>query len=54
MAYWSSRVMARLQEWECWPVIRDHYAAKGKDLDAIYKHVKDLLEERNLRWGRAV
>lgn len=50
----AKKAMARLQEWECWPVIRDHYAAKGKDGDAIYKHVKDLLEERSVRWGRAV
>lgn len=50
----AKKAMARLQEWECWPVIRDHYAAKGKDERAIYEHVRDLLEERTIRWGRAV
>jgi len=43
-----------LKEWDCWPVIRDHYAAKGLDEDNLYKHIKGLLEERNVRWGRAV
>jgi hypothetical protein len=43
-----------LKDWECWPVIRDHYAAKGMDEDALYKHIKGILEERHVRWGRAV
>ena len=44
----------RLQTWECWPVIRDHYAVKDMSEHDIYKHIKNLLEERNVRWGRAV
>lgn len=44
----------RLQDWECWPVIRDHYLAKGMDTDKLYKHIKAMLEERHVRWGRAV
>lgn len=44
----------RLRQWECWPVIRDHYAAKDMNERALYKHIKALLEERNVRWGRAV
>lgn len=44
----------RLQEWECWPVIRDHYAAKGMSERDLYRHLRDLLEERHVRWGRAV
>ena len=44
----------RLKDWECWPVIRDHYAAKGMDEDGLYKHLKNILEERHVRWGRAV
>ena len=43
-----------LKDWICWPVIRDHYAAKGMDEDGLYKHIKGILEERNVRWGRAV
>jgi len=44
----------RLREWECWPVIRDHYAAKDMGERDIYKHIKALLEERHVRWGRAI
>ncbi|MFI8579678.1 hypothetical protein [Ectopseudomonas khazarica] len=44
----------RLRNWECWPVIRDHYAAKGMSERDIYKHIKALVEERHVRWGRAV
>jgi hypothetical protein len=43
-----------LKEWDCWPVIRDHYASKGLNEDRLYKHLKALLEERSVRWGRAV
>ncbi|WP_158704680.1 hypothetical protein [Ectopseudomonas mendocina] len=34
--------------------IRDHYAAKGMDEDALYEHIKGILEERYVRWGHAV
>ena len=44
----------RLKEWECWPVIRDHYAAKDMSEHDLYKHIKTLLQERHVRWGRAV
>jgi len=44
----------RLREWECWPVIRDHYAAKDMSERDLYKHIKNLLQERHVRWGRAV
>jgi hypothetical protein len=50
----ARRAFYRLKDWECWPVIRDHYAAKGMDEDALYKHLKGILEERHVRWGRAV
>ncbi|WFC61515.1 hypothetical protein EWH21_07190 [Pseudomonas sp. REST10] len=50
----ARRSFHRLKDWECWPVIRDHYAAKGMDEDALYKHIKGILEERYVRWGRAV
>lgn len=43
-----------LKKWDCWPVIRDHYAGKGMSERALYAHVKGLLEERHVRWGRGV
>ncbi|MFP6864075.1 hypothetical protein, partial [Pseudomonas sp.] len=50
----AKKALDRLQAWECWPVIRDHYAAKDMSEYDIYQHIKKLLEERNVRWGRAV
>ncbi len=50
----AQKAFESLQQWDCWPVIRDHYAAKGKTERDIYKHIKALLEERHIRWGRAV
>ena len=50
----AKKAFDRLQTWECWPVIRDHYAAKEMSEYDIYKHIKDLLEERHVRWGRAI
>ena len=50
----ARKAFYRLKDWECWPVIRDHYAAKGMDEDGLYKHIKGILEERHVRWGRAV
>jgi hypothetical protein len=50
----AEKAFASLREWECWPVIRDHYADKGKTERDIYKHVQKLLAERTVRWGRAV
>lgn len=50
----ARKAFYRLRDWECWPVIRDHYAAKGMDEDGLYKHIKDILEQRHVRWGRAV
>ncbi|WXL26862.1 hypothetical protein WG219_05130 [Ectopseudomonas mendocina] len=48
------KAFSTLKEWDCWGVIRDHYAAKGMSEYDLYKHVKALLEERHVRWGRAV
>tara|TARA_R100001244_G_scaffold43936_3_gene39337 strand:+ start:19680 stop:19838 length:159 start_codon:yes stop_codon:yes gene_type:complete len=50
----AKKAFSRLKEWECWPVIRDHYAAKDMSEHDIYKHIKTLLEERSVRWGRAI
>ncbi|TRX75349.1 hypothetical protein [Pseudomonas mangiferae] len=50
----AEKAFASLRGWECWPVIRDHYADKGKTERDIYKHIQRLLTERVVRWGRAV
>lgn len=50
----ATRAFQALQEWDCWPVIRDHYHDKGKTDQDIYRHIRDLLQERHIRWGRAV
>ncbi|MDG9931025.1 MULTISPECIES: hypothetical protein [unclassified Pseudomonas] len=50
----AKKAFNRLTEWECWPVIRDYYAAKGMTPHDLYGHIRDLLEERHVRWGRAV
>ncbi len=50
----ARRAFHRLKDWECWPVIRDHYAAKGMDEGGLYKHIKGILEERHIRWGCAI
>jgi len=50
----AKKAFDTLQQWECWTVIRDHYAAKDMSEYDLYKHIKALLEERNVRWGRAV
>jgi hypothetical protein len=50
----AKKAFSSLKEWDCWPVIRDHYEAKGKTENQIYEHIRDLLTERSIRWGRAV
>ena len=50
----AKKAFKTLQQWDCWPVIRDHYAAKEMTQDDLYKHIRDLLTERHVRWGRAV
>ena len=50
----AKKAFNRLKEWECWPVIRDHYAAKDMTENDLFQHIKGLLEERHVRWGRAV
>jgi len=50
----AKQAFDRLREWECWPVIRDHYAAKDMTERDLYKHIKALLQERHVRWGRAI
>ncbi|WP_313133437.1 hypothetical protein [Stutzerimonas nitrititolerans] len=43
-----------LKEWDCWPVIRDHYAGKGMTDLMLFAHIEKLLQERHVRWGRAI
>lgn len=50
----AKKAFSTLKQWDCWPVIRDHYAAKDMTEFDLYCHVRDLLEERHIRWGRAV
>ena len=50
----AKKAFNRLKEWECWPVIRDHYAAKDMTENDLFQHIKGLLEERHVRWGRSV
>ena len=50
----AKKAFNRLQEWECWPVIRDHFADKGMTERDVYKWLRDKLTERTVRWGRAV
>ena len=35
-------------------VLEDHYQSKGKDLQELREHLSDLLEERYIRYGKAV
>ncbi|EXF46083.1 hypothetical protein BAY1663_01464 [Pseudomonas sp. BAY1663] len=50
----AKKAFETLKQWDCWPVIRDHYAAKDMSERDLYKHIKDLLQERHVRWGRAI
>jgi len=50
----AKKAFETLKQWDCWPVIRDHYAAKDMTERELYKHIKALLQERHVRWGRAV
>ncbi|MNZ73751.1 hypothetical protein D3C78_921780 [compost metagenome] len=50
----AKKAFERLQEWECWPVIRDHYELKGKSERDVYRWIRDKLTERSVRWGKAI
>jgi len=50
----AEKVFASLQGWDCWPVIRDHYADKDMGERDVYRHIQALMRERIVRWGRAV
>ena len=50
----AAKAFECLKNWDCWTVIREHYLSKGKTERDIYRHIRDLLEERHVRWGRAV
>lgn len=50
----ATKAFECLKEWECWPVIRDHFADKGKTERDVYAWLRDKLTERTIRWGVAV
>ncbi|WP_417582111.1 hypothetical protein [Nitrincola sp.] len=50
----AKKAFQRLQEWECWTVIKDHFESKGKNERDIYNWIRDKLTERTIRWGVAV
>ncbi|WP_286640096.1 hypothetical protein [Thiopseudomonas alkaliphila] len=50
----AKKAFDRLQEWECWPVIQEHFENKGMTERDIYKWLRDKLTERTIRWGVAV
>jgi len=50
----AKKAFSVLRKWDCWPVIRDHYAAKGMSSADVLAHIAKLIEERHVRWGRAV
>lgn len=50
----AKKALERLKEWECWPVIRDHFANKGLTERDVYRWLRDKLVERTIRWGVAV
>jgi len=43
-----------LKQWDCWGVVREHYACKGMSEGKLFEHIEKLLKERHVRWGRAV
>ncbi|MBB2494490.1 hypothetical protein [Aquipseudomonas ullengensis] len=50
----AKKAFSVLRKWDCWPVIREHYAAKGMTTPDLLAHIEKLIEERHVRWGRAV
>ncbi len=50
----AKKAFERLKEWECWPVIKEHFENKGQSERDIYNWIRDKLTERTVRWGVAV
>lgn len=50
----AHKAFEELKKLTCWPVIRDHFADKGKTERQIYQWLRDKLTERTIRWGVAV
>lgn len=50
----AKKALGRLKEWECWPVILEHFEGKGKTERDIYYWLRDKLTERTLRYGVAI
>ncbi|MEH6564707.1 MAG: hypothetical protein V7756_05205 [Halopseudomonas sp.] len=50
----AKKAFDRLKEWECWPVISEHFKNKGKSERDVYRWLRDKLAERTIRYGVAV
>lgn len=50
----AKKAFDRLKEWECWPVISEHFKNKGKTERDVYRWLRDKLAERTIRYGVAV
>ena len=50
----AKKAFQRLKEWECWPVIKEHFENKDQSERDIYNWIRDKLIERTVRWGVAI
>ncbi|QLF92276.1 hypothetical protein HW090_03275 [Pseudomonas sp. ABC1] len=50
----AKKAFTTLKRWDCWRVIREHYAAKGVSEGQLLEHIETLMQERHVRWGRAI
>lgn len=50
----AKKTFAELKAWVCWPTVLEHYELKGKTERDIYRWVRDKLQERTIRWGKAI
>lgn len=50
----AKKTFAELRAWVCWPTVLEHYELKGKTERDIYRWVRDKLQERTIRWGKAI
>ncbi|MBV1789010.1 hypothetical protein KQ940_13210 [Marinobacterium sp. D7] len=50
----AKKAFESLKRWDCWLVIREHFENRGQSERDIYNWIRDKLEERTVRWGRAV
>lgn len=50
----AKKTFEQLKAWICWPTVLEHYELKGKTERDIYRWVRDKLQERTIRWGKAI